>query len=212
MQLITGSGKFFNVLVWIIILSLTFAVLYYNINDNPDNPAGFDIKKEIIGWLDENRQKPELNPETYDIEDLVFRSVNDERRKNGLRALTWDSRLAEAARFHSIDMANRSYFSHENPEGEDPTMRAKKRGVETEIQRGSLTMIGIAENIGMMPKGFKGGYGYVGSSNDITNAMMKSWMNSPAHRANILDDNFDFIGVGVSHNGYGTYYLIQDFR
>lgn len=280
-----NSNKFFNNLVWMVILSLTFAVLYSNIDVinkivilfplgnilllingifwvkysyqllrgvvywygdqrnwmkclvvliilflalqsyqqretifNPlidftnKNPVKFDVEKEVIGWWNENKPKAGFNPATYDIENIVFSKVNEERRKRGLRALIWDPKLAEVARLHSLDMANKSYFSHDNPEGDDPTMRARKRGIETETQKGSVIMIGIAENIGMMPTGNVEGYGYVSSSNDVADAMMKSWMNSPGHRANILDASYDFIGVGVAYNGYGTYYLTQDFK
>jgi len=64
----------------------------------------------------------------------------------------------------------------------------------------------------MMPTGNVEGYGYISSSNDVADAMMKSWMNSTGHRTNILDASYDFLGVGVSYNGYGTYYLTQDFK
>jgi len=73
-------------------------------------------------------------------------------------------------------------------------------------------MVGIGENIGMMPTGNVEGNGYVISSNDVANAMMKGWMNSPGHRANILESDYNFIGVGVAYNGYNTYYLTQDFK
>jgi uncharacterized protein YkwD len=171
-----------------------------------------NLEKEIVGWWDENKPKAEFNSATYDIENIVFNKVNEERKKRGLQALIWDSKIAEVARLHSLDMANRSYFSHENPEGEDPTMRAKRQGIATEIQKGSVIMVGIAENIGMMPTGNVEGYGYVSSSNDVADAMMQSWMNSPGHRANILNADYNFIGVGVAYNGYGTYYLTQDFK
>lgn len=172
-----------------------------------------DLEKEVVGWWDETKPKAEFNSATYDIENIVFNKVNEERRTQGLNALIWDSKLAEVARLHSLDMANRSYFSHENPEGEDPTMRARRNGyyVHKELGNGWYSD-GIAENIGMMPTGNVEGYGYVNSPNDVADAMMQSWMNSPGHRANILKADYNFIGVGVAYNGYGTYYLTQDFK
>jgi len=168
------------------------------------NPVKFDLEEEVTVWWNENKPKAGFNPETYGIENMVFNKVNEERGKQGLRALIWDSKLAEVARLHSLDMANKNYFSHDNLEGEDPTMRAIRNGynVHKELGNGWYSD-GIAENIGMME-------GY--ASNDVASAMMKSWMNSPGHRANILDANYDFIGVGVAYNGYGTYYLTQDFK
>ncbi len=172
-----------------------------------------NVEKQIVGWWDETKPKAEFNSATYDIESLVFNKVNEERKKKGLHALIWDSKLAEVARLHSLDMANRSYFSHENPEGEDPTMRAIRNGYDVHKELGNgWYSDGIAENIGMMPTGNVEGYGYVSSSTDVADAMMKGWMNSPGHRENILNADYNFIGVGVAYDGYSTYYLTQDFK
>lgn len=180
---------------------------------NEDSNFIANLEKQIVGWWDDTKPKAEFNSATYDIENIVFNKVNEERSTQGLHALIWDSKLAEVARLHSLDMANRSYFSHENPEGEDPTMRAIRNGynVHKELGNGWYSD-GIGENIGMMPTGNVQGYGYVSSSKDIADAMMQSWMNSPGHRANILKADYNFIGVGVAYNGYGTYYLTQDFK
>jgi uncharacterized protein YkwD len=171
-----------------------------------------NLESSIVKFWNENTPKAEFTSATYEIETMVFHEVNEERKKRGLKILNSDSKIAEMARLHSLDMANRSYFSHVNPEGEDPTMRAKRHGIETETQRGSIIMVGIGENIGMMPTGNVEGNGYVSSSNDVADAMMKGWMNSPGHRANILESDYNVIGVGVAYNGYGTYYLTQDFK
>ncbi len=169
-------------------------IIVNNVSENKSEPSKNEdsdlianIEKQILGWWDETKPKVEFNSATYEIENIVFNKVNEERRTQGLNALVWDSNLAEIARLHSLDMANRSYFSHENPEGEDPTMRAIRYGynVHKELGNGWYSD-GIGENIGMMPTGNVQGYGYVSSSNDIADAMMQSWMNSPGHRANIL--------------------------
>lgn len=180
---------------------------------NEDSNFIANLEKQIVGWWDETKPKAKFNSATYDIENIVFNKVNEERRTQGLNALIWDSKLAEVARLHSLDMANRSYFSHENPEGEDPTMRAIRNGYDVHKELGNgWYSDGIGENIGMMPTGNVQGYGYVSSAKDVADAMMQSWMNSHGHRANILKADYNFIGVGVAYNGYGTYYLTQDFK
>ncbi|HSB52479.1 MAG TPA: CAP domain-containing protein [Dissulfurispiraceae bacterium] len=146
------------------------------------------------------------------IETLVFQMVNAERKKNGLPRLEWDVALAELARRHSHDMARRGVLSHTNSNGEDPTARAKKKGISVTKREGSITRIGIAENVGTIPEGNLRGYGPVRSERDVADAMMKNWLSSPQHRANILNPRLDVIGVGVSGDGRGTYYLTQDFR
>ncbi len=146
------------------------------------------------------------------IETLVFQMVNAERKKNGVRRLEWNVALAELARRHSHDMARRGVLSHTNSNGEDPTVRAKKRGISVTKREGSVTRIGLSENIGTIPEGNLRGYGPVRSERDVADAMMKNWLSSPPHRANILDPRLEVIGVGVSGDGRGTYYLTQDFR
>jgi uncharacterized protein YkwD len=63
----------------------------------------------------------------------------------------------------------------------------------------------------MMPIGNVQGYGYVGNDADsVAKAVVESWMNSPGHRANILNTGYEKLGVGVGFNGK-DYYLTQDF-
>ena len=152
-----------------------------------------------------------INDKTQSIEQLVFFKTNQERSKYGLTQLELDDGLSEVARDHSLDMVQRNFFSHENPDGEDPTDRAKRHGLETEVSKNGYIWIGIAENIGQMPTGNVLGYGYVSSEEDIASAMINGWMNSPGHRANILNTNYDRIGVGVATSG-SIYYLTQNFQ
>jgi len=42
-------------------------------------------------------------------------------------------------------------------------------------------------------------------------AVTSGWMNSPGHRANILNANFKIISVGVAQAANGTYYWVEDF-
>lgn len=153
-----------------------------------------------------------LNIRESDIEQAILTYTNQERGRNGLSALTWDSALATVARDHSKDMARNDFFSHENPAGEDPTARAEMHGYPTRKSIGGGSyMIGIGENIGKMPTGNVVGHGYV--SNDaksVAQALVEDWMNSPGHRQNILNSGYDRLGVGVAYDGT-YYYSTQDF-
>lgn len=132
----------------------------------------------------------------YAIEQKIFDLTNNERTSRGLKALRWSDTLANAARAHSKDMATRDYFSHDTPEG------------KTTLDRFGYG----AENIHMMPTGNVEGYGYVGrNSDDLAEAIVDSWMNSPGHRANILNGDLDTLGVGVAYDGSLYYYSTQDF-
>jgi uncharacterized protein YkwD len=153
-----------------------------------------------------------MSLQTRQIESLVYEMVNRERKNHGLKTLQWDGALADLARRHSTDMAARGILSHTNSKGEDPTTRAKKKGLNVTKQQGSITRTGIAENIGTLPMGNLKGYGPVRSERDVAAAMMKHWLESSSHRDNILNPHHDVIGIGAASDSQGTYYLTQDFR
>lgn len=113
--------------------------------------------------------------------------VNKERAAAGCGPLTEDTQLEEAARAHSDDMAARDFFDHTNPDGADPGQRITAAGYHWST---------YGENIAM--------------GQQTPQAVMDSWMNSPGHRANILNCSFKNIGVGV-HKGSGGPWWTQDF-
>lgn len=123
-----------------------------------------------------------------DIEKEVARLVNEERAKEGLAPLTLDSKLSDVARAHSKDMAKNTFFDHTNLRGESPFDRMHNAGI---------TYRTAGENIAA---------GQVSAEE-----VMISWMNSPGHRANILNPDYKYIGVGY-YKGNGRPYWTQCFR
>jgi uncharacterized protein YkwD len=155
----------------------------------------------------------ELKPVSIDeLERAVLKYSNVERSNEGLSELKWDDKLGKIARAHSEDMVQRNFFDHDNPDGEDPSARAKRMGFSRTKQLGGGWFTeGIAENIGMMGTGDILGIGYV--SNDVESlakAQVKSWMQSPGHRAKILSSQYSHLGVGVAYDG-SDYYATQNF-
>ncbi|MGW3955312.1 CAP domain-containing protein [Streptomyces sp. NPDC004752] len=116
----------------------------------------------------------------------VLRLVNVERARAGCGALTANSALTRLAEAFSEDMAARGFFDHTDPDGATPWDRATEVGV---------TGLG-GENIAR------------GQADAA--AVMKTWMDSPGHRANILNCDFKTLGVGV-HLGSGGPWWTQDF-
>lgn len=85
---------------------------------------------------------------------------------------------------HSRDMALENFFSHENPN--DPTKRTAWQRMEAKgLKSGER-----AENIAMRTSN---GLTYLAFADE----MVKLWMKSPGHRANILNRNLAFLGCGV---------------
>ncbi|MEU6404425.1 CAP domain-containing protein [Streptomyces sp. NPDC046985] len=116
----------------------------------------------------------------------VLRLVNQERAQAGCHPLTANGPLTSLAEGFSTAMAEQGFFDHTDPSGATPWDRAAKRGI---------TGLG-GENIAR------------GQADAA--AVMTAWMNSPGHRANILNCDFKTLGVGV-HFGAGGPWWTQDF-
>ena len=136
----------------------------------------------------------------------VHRLINLEREKQGLKTLGYDEKLASIAKSHSKDMASSGYFSHDTPEGLDPTDRAGKADYVCRYQIGNLIYSGIGENIHMV----KGSSIALWSSESIAEMAVSDWMDSPGHKKNILTSNFSNEGIGVSISAF-TIYVTQNF-
>ncbi|MBI5158927.1 CAP domain-containing protein [Candidatus Micrarchaeota archaeon] len=126
-----------------------------------------------------------------DIERDVFNAVNEERVKNGLPALKWADDLSSVARNHSRDMGLNGFFAHENLQGKSPFDRISEAGINYSV---------AGENLGLT-------YNYP----DQVKEIVKQWMNSPSHRKNILDPEFEESGVGVYKSINSTYYYTHMF-
>jgi uncharacterized protein YkwD len=127
-------------------------------------------------------------PATADTspEGQVLTLVNVERAKIGCSPLVMDQPLAKLAEDFTKDMAQRNFFDHTDPDGDDPWERAKLAGI-TDL----------------------GGENIARGQADAA-AVMDAWMNSPGHRANILNCDFKTLGVGA-YFGTGGPWWTQDF-
>lgn len=119
----------------------------------------------------------------------AVRLTNAARVAAGCQALRVDARLTAAARRHSRDMAVRGYFAHTPPGGRDPFQRMAAAGYRH----------GAAENIA--------------AGQDTAERVVQDWLNSPDHRANLLDCALDDVGIGLQIVATSpmVYYWTQDF-
>ncbi|MCX6791565.1 MAG: CvpA family protein [Candidatus Gottesmanbacteria bacterium] len=128
----------------------------------------------------------ELTVDTSDEEKMVS-LVNQERVKARIEPVRVDRAMTAVAQAHARDMFLRHYFSHVNPEGLSAADRLEKAGVFFNV---------AGENIAYAP--------------DLATAH-EGLMNSPGHKANILDPSFHRIGIGIiSTVTWGTMF-VQDF-
>jgi len=111
-------------------------------------------------------------------------ALNRERVHYGLGKLTLNRKLSRAARRHAHDMARRNYFSHDTLGGGTFVERIRATG----YLKGARSWL-VGENLGW------GSHGYSKPS-----AIMRMWMNSPGHRANILNGSFREIGIGLAYD------------
>lgn len=129
--------------------------------------------------------QPEVRP-ALEAEMLVL--VNRERVKEGLKPLVADPELSQVARAHSRDMFARGYFAHETPEGRDPFDRMKSANV---------SFLAAGENLALA---------------QTLEIAHNNLMNSPGHRANILNPAFGRLGIGILDGGFYGLMISQEFR
>jgi uncharacterized protein YkwD len=153
--------------------------------DRPDNSDRSDRAER------RNPAPPPEETEPVDeitaLEDEVVALTNAERSAAGCGEVRTDERLRTAARLHSEDMATHDYFSHTGRDGSGPGDRAARAGYQG----------WGGENIA---------YGYR-TPRDV----VAGWMDSPGHRANILNCDFVAIGVGLAYDRNGRPYWTQMF-
>lgn len=107
--------------------------------------------------------------------------LNRERTTRGLPALRENGLLTAASLAHSQDMVQRRYFEHTSPDGRDVQQRLRDLGYARGVSASS------GENIA---------YGFGAKSTPA--AIVRIWMNSPSHRADILRPAFTEIGIGIA--------------
>ena len=162
-----------------VILALVSAMTLANVafaaqSDKPtDSPPGkAEAGKATAQTCD--GESIELSKE----EKLTLDLHNKTREENGLEQLCVDPRLTKAARAHSADMLKKRYFGHNSFDGKSSAERVKDSGYDWRV---------TGENIAWGS----------GSFSNPKNRF-EAWMKSEGHKNNILDKNFEQVGVGVA--------------
>lgn len=114
--------------------------------------------------------------------DATLCLLNRVRARHGLPQLRLSPKLSRAARRHSRDMVRHRYFQHNSRDGRSPFTRMRATRY---VPRGASWTLG--ENIG---------WGSGPLAQPI--ALVRAWMHSPPHRANILSRRFRDVGIGIA--------------
>ncbi|RLJ58968.1 Cysteine-rich secretory protein family protein [Litoreibacter meonggei] len=120
-----------------------------------------------------------------DLERYMLDLINDERTSRGLDTLQLEQNLNASADAHSDWMLNADVFSHTGAGGSTATQRIQAAGFDLD---GSWQ---TAENIAIQSE--RGDPGY----EDDVAQLHENLMDSPGHRANLLDPDLDYIGIGI---------------
>lgn len=114
----------------------------------------------------------------------TFNLINKQRINNGLSALKIDSEVQRVARIKAQDLVDNNYFDHNSPTYGTPFQMLKSFGISYKS---------AGENI---------------AGNSSNSAAVTAWMNSSGHRANILNNSYNYTGIGVvSSPKYGKIYV-----
>ncbi len=132
-----------------------------------------DSQDSSSSWFDSNKR------DVSAIEQQILVLVNEERQRNGARALTSQSNLDSYARAWSDKMISQDFFEHS----------------ELNIPFPSTA----GENIGETPIHYNVvGYGSTYSNNDMANCFVSGWIGSPGHHENMISKSFSMTGIGVA--------------
>jgi len=120
-------------------------------------------------------------------EQQAFDLLNADRKANKLPPLKLNLAVSAVAQRHAQDEISRNFFAHNNPDGQSPFDRMRAAGIS---------------------------YSYAGENlaiNQNVTAAEQAFMNSPGHRANILNANYTEVGIGVRYSPKGSVYVVQNF-
>jgi uncharacterized protein YkwD len=131
---------------------------------------------------------PTAQTSTVALANSALCLVNQERTSRGLKPLKSNRRLVKAATGHARDMVAHGYFSHDSASGGTFVDRIRKAGY---VPPRALPTLG--EDLAW-------GSGSFGTPREI----VQGWMNSPGHRANILERKFHEAGMGVAFGDPGA--------
>lgn len=201
-----AMGKIKATVIFVLIIAAFSAGVYFKDDiERAYNNFGQgieDFKKTEIGNLITEAGKEIFTPAPLNVggkytnvvllKSQVIEETNIQRELNGLPALKENAKLDEAALAKANDMFSSQYFEHVSPSGVGPGELVQDHGYDYIVAGENLIL------------------GNFSSEKEVVD----EWMNSPGHRANILNDRYLEIGVAVIkgiYNGDVVWIGVQEF-
>ncbi len=147
---------------------------------------------------------PPNNVQHADIDEtarLITVGINSARVDQGLSPLRPDVRLTQIASERSVDMINRDYFSHNDPQtGQEEIVRYLSQS-KYAYQLAGENIAELENEAGWVPPLLTVAVRYTAA--DLANEFVRGWLNSPEHRANILNGRYRRSGVSLAFSNDG---------
>lgn len=161
-------------------------------------------------------ETPKVAPRTYEptppmdggrLSALMHELINAERARQGVRPLERDPSLDRISYSHSSDMGSRGYFDHVDLKGRDATQRAYSHGYVCLPSLDNPTPRALGENLFMgfrysdytltyFPNEVVADYTWLTEA-EFARETVDAWMDSPSHRANLLESSYHSQGIGI---------------
>ncbi|MBA3944430.1 MAG: CAP domain-containing protein [Herpetosiphonaceae bacterium] len=157
----------------------TYTVQYFERNRfeyHPENAAPYNVLLGLLGTELYGKQAPAPQPVVDATLQHALDLINAQRGGAGLAPLRVSSTLMTIAQSYSQVQAQQASISHTGPDGANPGQR---------LDRSGYKWAAYGENLA--------------AGQSSADAVVTSWMNSPEHRANILNSTFRDVGVGLTH-------------
>jgi uncharacterized protein YkwD len=118
----------------------------------------------------------------------LLAAINAERHRNDLMPLRASATLELIAEYHTTRMVDGNFFAHVDP--------YDRSTIAVRAAKFNYAFVKIGENLG--------------AGQMSVDLVMKDWLGSPAHRANLFDPEFNEVGIAVIDGGrYGRYWTLE---
>ncbi len=188
---------------FLLLFLLAFSQIAFSQNGNTEKrPQAYLVSRgdtrptlsrpRIVNAVADDQKVEHYSKKDFQLEREVFDLINVQRTKIGLGSLQWNDDVAKMARLHSENMANFRFFSHTDLNGLMVNERADALGINK--------WRAIGENIA-----YNRGY------ENPAQSAVERWMQSSAHRENLLNNRWKESGIGIAVTEDGTYYFTEVF-